>query len=68
MSLFAYHSGMRALVCPAPDGRTHFGVSTAAIRAAGWTCDDEELRKALPRADAPTIHAPNAGQIAAVKH
>ena len=66
MSLFAYHSGMSALLVPMQDGR-HAAVSTKTLREHGWLSDDAEFRSSLPRADAPAIHAPTAAERALLR-
>lgn len=68
MSLFAYHSGYQALLIPMPDGRQgHMAVPTKTLRAHGWLAADDDLRRALPRADAPAIAPPTAAQVAALQ-
>lgn len=53
--IFSWHSGMNALVMPRLDRPEAQAFPSAVLRAAGWKFDPEEMRKALPRADAPGI-------------
>ena len=62
-----FHAGMQALVyCdPAFKGRA-VAFPTAGIRAAGWICDDLELRRCLPRAEERRIQVSNEAQLKAL--
>lgn len=58
MHLFSWHSGDNALVCAvaADNGQVAFvGFKSSDLRKAGWTINDEDMRKSLPRFDPPQI-------------
>jgi hypothetical protein len=56
--LFSYHTGLQALVMPHPTiPGQQVAVPTKTLRDLGWKCDDDDLRKTLPRADPSIIHA-----------
>ena len=59
-----FHAGMQALVFCDPTLRGKvLAFPTADIRAAGWICDDLELRRCLPRAEERRIQVSNEAQL-----
>lgn len=59
MNIFSWHSGDNALVVaePTPDGKNinFVGYKASALREAGWKCNDDDMRRSLPRFDAPSL-------------
>lgn len=53
MTLWAYHAGQRALVCPnfANPKEQPLFFPTVLLRQHGWIVEDEKLERAVPRAD-----------------
>lgn len=59
MQIFSWHGGDNALVVaePTPDGKNvnFIGFKGKDLRAAGWKCNDDDMRRSLPRFDAPAL-------------